>query len=128
MTAEPDPPRADERLRRSVETLYRFIDSRGLPAVSEACALMQLDRLVRRYPAAARKSLGLLRRTRPCFPDEVPGWYAVPAPDEDLPVWMRADGTLYVATGDADLLRYLGVALRRFDRMTAEELHAYLRE
>ena len=127
MTAEPDGPRADEQLRRSVETLYRFIDTRGLPAVSEACALMQLDRLVRRYPAAARKSLGLLRRIRR-FPDEVPGWYAVSAPDEDLPVWMRADGSLYLATGDADLLRYLGAALRRFDRMTADELRAYLRE
>ncbi len=128
MTAGPDAPRVDEQLRRSVETLYRFIDTRGLPAVSEACALMQLDRLVRRYPAAARKSLGLLRRVRPCFPDGVPGWYAVSAPDEDLPVWMRADGTVYVATGDADLLRYIGAALRRFDRMSADELRAYLRE
>lgn len=41
---------------------------------------------------------------------------------------MRADGALYVATGDAGLLGYLGAALRRFDRMTAGELRAYPRE
>ncbi|GAA4607197.1 hypothetical protein GCM10023195_27070 [Actinoallomurus liliacearum] len=28
---------------------------------------------------------------------------------------------------DTDQLRYLAVALRRFDEMTAEEFHAYLR-
>jgi hypothetical protein len=32
-----------------------------------------------------------------------------------------------VATGDTDQLRFLAVALRRFDEMTAEELDAYLR-
>lgn len=32
-----------------------------------------------------------------------------------------------MATGDIDQLRFLGAALGRFDRMTAEEFHAYLR-
>lgn len=40
---------------------------------------------------------------------------------------MRADGTPSVATGDVDLLRYIGAAPRRFDRMTAEELGVCLR-
>lgn len=128
MTAQPHLPPAEERLRRSVEALHHFIDVRGLPAVSEAFALMQLDRLVRRYPAAARKSLQLLRRVEPPTASHPPGWCAVSAPDEDVPVWMRADGTLYVATGDMDLLRFADAALRRFDRMRADELRAYLRE
>ncbi len=65
MSTTPDaPPPVDEQLRRSVETFYRVVDRLGLPAVSEACALMQLDRLVRRYPAAARESLRLLERGR----------------------------------------------------------------
>lgn len=62
MNAVPDVPPVEELLRRSIETFYGFIDRLGLPAVSEACALMQLDRLVRRYPAAARESLRLLDR------------------------------------------------------------------
>ncbi len=126
MTAHREPERVDERLRRSVETLYAFIDAQGLPAVSEACALMQLDRLVRRYPAAARMSLRLLRRIPRPAPAGLADWLAVSAPDEEVPVWMRADGSVYVATEDADLLRFLAAALARFDAMTADELRAYL--
>ena len=49
-------------------------------------------------------------------------------PDVDgIPAWRWDDGVVCVATGDLDQLRYIGVALRRFDRMTAGELHAFLR-
>lgn len=126
MTAHPDAPRVDDELRRSVATLYALIDAQGIPAVSEACALMQLDRLVRRYPAAARMSLRLLRRLPHRPPPGLPGWLAVAAPDEEVPVWMRADGSVYVATQDADLLRFIAASLTRFDTMTAADLHAHL--
>ena len=50
-----------------------------------------------------------------------------PAPDVDgSPGWRWRGGPVYVATGDLDQLRFLGVALRHFDRMTAEQLRAYL--
>ena len=126
MTAEPDSPRPDERLLRSVRTLYACIDAQGLPAVSEACALMQLDRLVRRYRAAARMSLRLLRRVPRHTPGDLRGWLAVQAPDEDVPVWMRADGSVYVATEDADLLRFVAAALDRFDTVAAERVDSLM--
>jgi hypothetical protein len=43
----------------SVRAFNAVIDRLGLPAMTAACELMQLDRLVRRYPEAARKSLQL---------------------------------------------------------------------
>jgi hypothetical protein len=124
MSAAPEGQRAEERLRRSVETMYAFIDMYGLPAVSEACALMQLDRLVRRYPAAARMSLRLLRRIPRHAPPGLPGWFAVSAPDEDVPVWMRADGSVYVATEDPGLLRLIAAALTRSGPAAAGGPHA----
>ncbi|MEV5752374.1 hypothetical protein AB0L00_31540 [Actinoallomurus sp. NPDC052308] len=41
----------------SVRALNAAIDRLGLSAATAACELTQLDRLVRRYPDAARKSL-----------------------------------------------------------------------
>lgn len=115
----------EERLLRSLPALRALIDSLTARPASEARDLLHLDRLVRRYPAAARTSLHL--RERP--PTDVPvppGWS--PTWDLDaLPLWRWSGGRLCVATGDMDQLRFLGVALDRFDRMTAEQLHTYLR-
>lgn len=44
-----------------------------------------------------------------------------------LPLWRWSGGSLCVATGDMDQLRFIGVALGRFDRMTADEPHTYPR-
>ncbi|GAA4614727.1 hypothetical protein GCM10023195_64430 [Actinoallomurus liliacearum] len=46
----------------SVRALNAAIDRLGLPAVTAACELTQLDRLVRKYPEAARKSLQMYER------------------------------------------------------------------
>ncbi|GAA4624539.1 hypothetical protein GCM10023196_025080 [Actinoallomurus vinaceus] len=55
----------------------------------------------------------------------LPEWS--PVPDTGgLPLRRWADGPVCVATGDTDQLRFLGVALARFDEMTADELHSYL--
>jgi hypothetical protein len=47
------------RAMESVRTFWAAIDRLGLPAMTSACELTQLDRLVRKYPHAARKSLAL---------------------------------------------------------------------
>lgn len=114
----------EERLLRSLPALRALIDSLAAPPASEARELLHLDRLVRTYPAAARTSLHLWERA----PTHVPvphGWS--PTWDlQGLPLWRRSANRIRVATGDMDQLRYRGVALDRFDRMTAEQLHAYL--
>ncbi len=115
----------EDRLLRSLPALRELIDSLAARSPSEAVELLQLDRLVRTYPAAARMSLRLLHRI-PAGSAGPPGWS--PMPDVDgIPAWRWDDGVVCVATGDLDQLRYIGVALRRFDRMTAGELHAFLR-
>ncbi|GAA4626416.1 hypothetical protein GCM10023196_034590 [Actinoallomurus vinaceus] len=109
---------------RSLSTLRALVDSLATRSPSAANELLQLDFLVRKYPAAARKSLQLQQRARTDLPAP-PGWS--PTPDVDgLPLWRWAGGQVCVATGDIDQLRFLGVALARFDEMTAEELHTYL--
>ncbi|GAA4632526.1 hypothetical protein GCM10023196_066270 [Actinoallomurus vinaceus] len=59
MTATEDP--VARRVRESIAAFYDAIDRFGLSAVTPACELIQLDRLVRRYPQAASKSLELYR-------------------------------------------------------------------
>ncbi|WP_345431846.1 hypothetical protein [Actinoallomurus vinaceus] len=114
----------EDRLMRSLSTLRALVDSLATRSPSAANELLQLDFLVRKYPAAARKSLQLQQRARTDLPAP-PGWS--PTPDVDgLPLWRWAGGQVCVATGDIDQLRFLGVALARFDEMTAEELHTYL--
>lgn len=71
-------------------------------------------------------SLNLRRRTV-AEPPAPPGWCRVSG-TADLPVWLWRAGSVHVATEDMDQLRYLGAALARFDRTSAEEPHAYLRE
>lgn len=51
-----------EELRRSVDRFLAALDAIGAPGVSTAADLTLLDRLVRRYPEAARKSLELYDR------------------------------------------------------------------
>lgn len=114
----------EERLVRSLPALRALIDSLAARSPSEARELLQLDFLVRRYPGAARMSLRLLQPV-PIGAAAPPGW--APAPDVDgIPGWRWRGGTVHVATGDLDQLRFVGVALRHFDRMTAEQLRAYL--
>ncbi|MCO5967684.1 hypothetical protein [Actinoallomurus soli] len=57
----------DPVARAALESVRAFnaaIDRLGLPAMTAACELTQLDRLVRRYPEAARKSLQLLEQEK----------------------------------------------------------------
>ncbi|MCO5998807.1 hypothetical protein [Actinoallomurus rhizosphaericola] len=76
--------------------------------------------------AAARMSLQRRQRADADLPAPPQGWSA--APDTGgLPLWRWAGGQVCVATSDTDQLRFLAVALRRFDEMTTEELTAYLR-
>jgi hypothetical protein len=42
------------------------------------------------------------------------------------PLWRWRGGTFYAATGDMDLLLFIGVSLGRFDRMDAEEFRDYV--
>lgn len=118
----------EDRLICSLSTLRRLVDALMSHSPSASSELLQLDFLVRKYPAAARMSLRLTQRAPERVPTP-PGWS--PASNVDgVPLWRWHGGPtpMYVATGDPDQLRYLGVALARFDRMTAEQLHAYLRE
>ncbi|MCO6005200.1 hypothetical protein NE236_09405 [Actinoallomurus purpureus] len=113
---------------RSLSRLRKSIDSLTERPPSASTELLQLDFLVRKYPAAARMSLQFAEHltvdlTAP------PGWSS--ADLNGVPLWRWHGGRpVYVATGDRDRdqLRFIGAALSRFDRMTAEELHAYLRE
>ncbi|GAB3980455.1 hypothetical protein GCM10029978_078560 [Actinoallomurus acanthiterrae] len=57
----------DPIARATLESVRAFnaaIDRLGLPAMTAACELTQLDRLIRRYPEAARKSLQLHDREK----------------------------------------------------------------
>jgi hypothetical protein len=52
----------DPIARATLESVRAFnaaIDRLGLPAITAACELAQLDRLIRKYPEAASKSLQL---------------------------------------------------------------------
>ncbi|MEV5751555.1 hypothetical protein AB0L00_27350 [Actinoallomurus sp. NPDC052308] len=109
---------------RSLPALRALVDSMAGRSPSEARQLLQLDFLIRKYPAAARMSLQRRQRTEPEQPAP-PGWSSA-WDTGGLPLWKWASGRVCVATTDADQLRYLAVALTRFDEMTAEELHAYL--
>jgi hypothetical protein len=51
-----------DELFRAVKELRAALDAIGSPGVSAAAELVCLDRLVRRYPEAARKSLELYDR------------------------------------------------------------------
>lgn len=114
----------EERLVCSVRALRAVVDSLAAGSASEASELLRLDFLVRRYPSTARMSLRLLHSV-PAAAAAPPGWAA--APDVDgVPGWRWRGGSVYVATGDLDQLRFLDAALRHFDRMTAEELRASL--
>jgi hypothetical protein len=57
----------DPIARAALESVRAFnaaIDRFRLPAMAAACELTQLDRLVRKYPEAARKSLELYEQSR----------------------------------------------------------------
>ncbi|MCO5967513.1 hypothetical protein [Actinoallomurus soli] len=114
----------EQRLMRSLPALRALVDSLATRSPSEARELLHLDFLVRKYPAAARMSLQRRQRTHPELPAP-PGWSSV-SDTGGLPLWRWAGGPVCVATTDPDQLRFLEVALARFDEMTAEELHAYL--
>ncbi len=116
----------EERLIRSLPALRALIDSLAARSPSEASELLQLDFLVRKYPAAARTSLRLLLRSG--IRVQAPGEWSRRAEIDGVPLWRWGNEPVYMATTDMDQLRYVGVALRRFDAMTAEELRAYLRE
>jgi hypothetical protein len=117
----------EQRLMRSLPALRALVDSLATRSASEARELLQLDFLIRKYPAAARMSLQRRQRGRPDLPAP-PGWS--PASDTGgVPLWRWAGpGNVCVATTDTDQLRFLQVALARFDELTAEELHAYLHD
>jgi hypothetical protein len=51
-----------DELMRSVNEFLATLDSIGSQGVSQAVELTQLDRLVRRYPEAARKRSGRERQ------------------------------------------------------------------
>ncbi|GAA4612567.1 hypothetical protein GCM10023195_54000 [Actinoallomurus liliacearum] len=116
----------EERLIRSLPGLRALVDSLAAHPPSEARALLHLDFLIRKYPAAARMSLQRRQRADTDPPTPPQGWSPV-LDTGGLPLWRWAGGQVCVATTDTDQLRYLAVALRRFDEMTPEELHAYLR-
>lgn len=115
------------KLMESISAFYAALDESGLPALTAACELLQLDRLVRRYPAAARKALALHRPTLD-HEESIQGWTRTGTVNA-LPLWQWTGGQpIYLATGDLDQLRFVGVALSRFDEMTADQLHAYFSE
>ncbi|WP_345441875.1 hypothetical protein [Actinoallomurus vinaceus] len=110
----------------SLPALRALVDSLATRPPSEARDLLQLDFLIRKYPAAARMSLQRSQRAHSDPPTPPQGWSST-LDTGGLPLWRWAGGQVCVATGDTDQLRFLGVALRRFDEMTAEELDAFLR-
>jgi hypothetical protein len=114
----------EQRLMRSLPALRALVDSLATRSPSEARELLHLDFLIRNYPAAARMSLQRRQRVEPELPAP-PRWS--PVPDTGgLPLWRWAGGQVCVATADLDQLRFLELALARFDEMTADELHACL--
>ena len=115
----------EDRLLRSLLALNALVGALAERSPSEGADLLRLDRLVRRYPAAARASLQLLQPPPTALP-AIRGWSAA-SDTGGLPLWRWDSGRVRVATSDTDQLRFLGVVLTRFDQMTAEELHAYLR-
>ncbi|GAB3969547.1 hypothetical protein GCM10029978_041050 [Actinoallomurus acanthiterrae] len=116
----------EEELMRSLSRLRKSIDSLTEKPPSSSTELLQLDSLIRKYPAAASMSLKFAQRIPADLPAP-PGW----SPTSSLngvPLWeWHGDGPVYVATADLDRLRFLGVALSHFDRMTAEQLRAYIK-
>lgn len=116
----------EERLLRSLPALRELVDAFASQSPSEAGELLRLDRLVRRYPAAARTSLRLLAHSQVGVP--VPQGWSRAGEVGGVPLWRWGDEPVFMATGDMDQLWFAGVALRRFDAMSAEELRAYLRE
>lgn len=115
------------KLMESISSFYTALDESGLPALTAACELLQLDRLVRRYPAAARKALALHQPPLD-HGGSMPGWTRTGTVN-GMPLWQWTGGQpVYLATGDLDQLRFVGVALSRFDEMTADQLHASLSE
>ncbi|GAA0352302.1 hypothetical protein NE235_32415 [Actinoallomurus spadix] len=108
----------------SLSTLRELVGTLTEETPSASAELLQLDRLIRRYPAAAALSLRLSQRVPAGLPAP-PGWSAA-ANVNGVPLWQWHGGTMYVATTDLDQLHFLGVALSRFDRMTAEQLRAYV--
>lgn len=116
----------EERLMRSLPALRALVDSLAQRPPSEARELLRLDFLVRKYPAAARMSLQRRQRADADLPVPPQGWSSA-LDTGGLPLWRWAGGQVCVATSDTDQLRLLAVALRRFDEMTVEELHTYLR-
>jgi hypothetical protein len=101
----------EERLMRSLPALRALVDSLAKRSPSEARELLQLDFLIRRYPAAAWMSLQRWQRTQADLPT-LPNWS--PVPDTGgLPLWRWDGGQVCVATGDTDQLRFLDAALAR---------------
>lgn len=115
----------EERLVRSLPVLRELIDSLASRSPSEAGELLRLDFLVRKYPAAARTSLRLLARSQ--IGVQAPACWSRRGEIGGVPLWRWGDEPVYLATGDMGRLCFVGVALRRFDAMSAEELHRYLR-
>lgn len=116
----------EEGLMRSLSTLRALVGTFSERTSSTSAELLQLDCLIRKYPAAAALSLKLAQRIPADLPAP-PGWSAA-ANLNGVPLWEWRGGGLYVATADLDQLRFLGAALSRFDRMTAEQLRAYIGE
>ncbi|MEV0405618.1 hypothetical protein [Actinoallomurus sp. NPDC050550] len=116
----------EERLMRSLPALRALVDSLATHPPSEARELLRLDFLVRKYPAAARMSVQRSQRAHIDLPEPPQEWTST-LDTGGLPLWRWSGGPVCVATRDTDQLRFLEVALKRFDEMTAEELHAYLR-
>jgi hypothetical protein len=54
------------------------------------------------------------------------GWNRVSDRVDAIPIWQWHDELFYVATRDMDQLLFIGVALARFDRMTGEQLQAFV--
>ncbi|MEV5710802.1 hypothetical protein [Actinoallomurus sp. NPDC052274] len=117
----------EEELLISLSRLRASIGALTDRTPSTSAELLQLDRLIRKYPAAAAISLRFAQRIPVELPAP-PGWSAT-SNLNGIPLWeWHGGGPVYVATADLDQLRFLGAMLSRFDRMTAEELHAYLGE
>ncbi|MCO5998236.1 hypothetical protein [Actinoallomurus rhizosphaericola] len=116
----------EEGLMCSLSRLRELVGALTEETPSTSAELLQLDRLIRKYPAAAALGLRLAQRIPADLPAP-PGWSAAASLNGIL-LWQWHGGTPYVATADLDQLHFLGVSLSRFDRMTAEQLRAYVEE